>query len=172
MWNEGIGIDYKKLGFSGRCPLGVSGMRINENLIVRKNAVQNLYLAPEETTHPSHETTEYIPVASNATYSMSKIDSALLLAGGVSNGYFRCNWYDEDKQYISRLMTTENAHTVTSPANAKFIRLSYPVDARPKFEIGTEVTMWVPNPLDLTESQRSTLPNIGWGTDWKEILPI
>ena len=72
---------------------------------------------------------------------------------------FRYNWYDADGTYLSRAAQAgKGLFTVTVPANAAALWVSYPNVGRVKVERGTTATDWSPAPedqatVDWTKSQ-------------------
>jgi len=103
----------------------------------------------------NHSTSDYIPVKPNTDYMFTKSDSNL----ATDAGFFRWAWYDEDKNYISRSPDSRNEFLWTVPANAHFVRISYPDDSYPKFEKGNKATDWTPAPEDMASQAQFTVLN-------------
>lgn len=72
---------------------------------------------------------------------------------------FRYNWYDADGTYLSRAVQVgKGLFTVTVPANAAALWVSYPNVGRVKVERGTTATDWSPAPEDVLKGA-ITAPN-------------
>ncbi|MBE5922094.1 MAG: hypothetical protein E7269_05020 [Lachnospiraceae bacterium] len=104
--------------------------------------------------------TSYISIKPNTQYTFSRS------AGG--GDYFRFNWYDTDKNYISRKVIAEiganlaGTYTWTSPENAYYLLVSYPWDeaSEAKLERGNRATDWTPAPEDIQSQIEETAENI------------
>lgn len=123
------------------------------NLIVRSQSLVDRYydqlgnLAVDNAGTAAMTT--YIPIKPNTPYTFSR---------SAGNGdYFRFNWYDSNKNYLSRKAITEignnlaGEYTWTSPSDAYYVLVSYPWDeaSRAKMERGNRATDWTPAPEDV-----------------------
>lgn len=88
-------------------------------------------------------------------YFISVKDSNVTLTRGVSNlsdgSYWRLNYYNKEKEYISRMAILEEDVTLdfVKDKNVAFIKASFPSDTWAKAEIGDKATPYTPAPEDL-----------------------
>lgn len=78
-------------------------------------------LTPSETGMPSN-TSEYIPINPDTAYCVSGVPTAGYNSPSVC-------WYDSSKEYIAGQRYQNRGYvSFTSPSNAGYMRISYPVD--------------------------------------------
>ena len=126
--------------------LEVSG----RNLIVRRDEMLDTYVLADgtvidsEVNYKSATMADTIPVTAGETYTFSKDESA-------ANYYFRWAWYDKDMNVLGRTADNASVFSWTAPADAVYIRVSYPYSdgAKPKLEKGSEVTDYCPSLEDV-----------------------
>lgn len=130
------------------------------NLIVRRGELINTYVVHDGTVVPADDgyksatMLNAIRIESGQDYTFSKDES-------VSNLFFRWVWYDENMHVLGR-QTSDISPTVwTAPANAAYMRISYPyVDgANPKLEKGSEATAYSPAIEDISEAIDNAVQN-------------
>ena len=125
------------------------------NLIVRSQSqVDYLYHSDGSLSYQPDSVVaamvEYIPIEPGKQYTFSR------KAG--EGDYFRFNWYDANKSYISRKAVREitvnqaGAYTWTAPSGAYYLLVSYPWDeaSQAKLEEGATATPWCPAVADLS----------------------
>ncbi|MFH5834546.1 phage tail spike protein [Proteiniclasticum sp. C24MP] len=115
------------------------------NLVIRSGEMEDYLLGLSGTIQASNGNAvmaEYISVTPGEVLTFTKQTSS------TTDNYWRYAWYDADKVYIARTPNTSNLFQWNVPANAYFIRASYPMDAYPKIERGNIATDWTPAPED------------------------
>lgn len=114
------------------------------NLIIRSRETKNtgVNTVGDITVMNGCATSDYIEVTPDEVLAFSKKNSS------TTDGYFRWAWYSSDKTYINREPNNSHSFLWTVPKEAKYIRVSYPMDAFPKVERGNKVTDWSPSPED------------------------
>ncbi|NLC03083.1 MAG: collagen-like protein [Tissierellia bacterium] len=96
-------------------------------------------------TTENYSTSNFIKIEPNENYVLSKTDSTV-----SSQHYFRYVWYTGDQNFISpRVSLTDNIQYLKSPANAEYIRLTYPKDVSVQLEYGNIKTSYRPSPEDI-----------------------
>lgn len=122
----------------------VNGIKIGgRNLIIHNDEIKNTYLnADGDLT--SNSTTNTMK-----DLILVKPGETLMFQKENSEEYFRYNWYDKDKKFISRRAYIGNIFPWTVPADAYYIRISYPNDGNVKVERGNKATDWAPAPEDV-----------------------
>lgn len=114
------------------------------NLIVHNGETKDKYLdqtgAVASSSNSANLMTDYISVAAGEKLTFHK-DSG-------SQYYWRWNWYDADKKYISRKADQSDLFIWTVPANTHYLWVSYPNIGNMKLERGTMATDWSPAPKD------------------------
>lgn len=119
------------------------------NLIIRKDAYQNKFLdmtgnlVGNSTTDAMRE---YIKVKPGEILTFQKENS---------DEYFRYNWYDINKQFISRRPDRNNVFQWTVPEDTYYIWVSYPNTGNVKIERGNKPTDFSPAPEDIEGSIES-----------------
>lgn len=119
------------------------------NLIIKKDAYSNKYLdmtgnLTENSTTDTMK--EYIKVKPGEVLTFQKENP---------DEYFRYNWYDVDKQFISRRPDKNNVFQWIVPENAYYIWVSYPNTGNVKVEKGNKPTDFSPAPEDVEGSIES-----------------
>lgn len=119
------------------------------NLIIKKDAYQNKFLdmtgnlVGNSTTDAMRE---YIKVKPGEILTFQKENS---------DEYFRYNWYDINKQFISRRPDRNNVFQWTVPEDTYYIWVSYPNIGNVKIERGNKPTDFSPAPEDIEGSIES-----------------
>lgn len=119
------------------------------NLIIKKDAYQNKFLdmtgnlVGNSTTDTMRE---YIKVKPGEILTFQKENS---------DEYFRYNWYDINKQFISRRPDKNNVFQWTVPEDTYYIWVSYPNTGNVKIERGNKPTDFSPAPEDVEGSIES-----------------
>ncbi len=119
------------------------------NLIIKKDAYQNKFLdmtgnlVGNSTTDAMRE---YIKVKPGEILTFQKENS---------DEYFRYNWYDINKQFISRRPDRNNVFQWTVPEDTYYIWVSYPNTGNVKIERGNKPTDFSPAPEDVEGSIES-----------------
>lgn len=119
------------------------------NLIIKKDAYLNKYLdmvgnLTENSTTDTMK--EYIKVEPGEVLTFQKENS---------DEYFRYNWYDINKEFISRRPDINNVFQWTVPKNTYYIWVSYPNTGNVKIERGNKPTDFSPAPEDVEGSIES-----------------
>ena len=94
-----------------------------------------------------YNTSDFIEVVGGKDYSMS-----IFVTPQTESEFIKYAWYDSNRTFISSGGLTDTSKTIKAPENAKYIRVAYLKDIKPKFESGNKPTDWSPNPDDI-ESQ-------------------
>lgn len=119
---------------------------VNRNLLNTNDAVSGTILFGTETypnpsssnIHPNNSTIKTaIWVDAGSKYTFSKITKS-----GKDN-FWRVSYLDSNYAYVDRFAREENVFTITIPANAKYLWVSYPDDAQCKIEKGDRATPFV-----------------------------
>lgn len=119
------------------------------NLIVHTNEYKNTNLDTTGTkvSNPTTNTMrDFIPVTPNEVLYFQKT---------TSGEYFRWNWYDADKNFISRKPDNNNSFSWTVPANTHYIWVSYPNTGDVQIERGNKPTDFRPAPEDIESALNS-----------------
>ncbi|MGM7552574.1 hypothetical protein [Myroides odoratimimus] len=117
----------------------IGGIEVGgRNLIIRSIEVKDTWLTSDAppATKLGHASSDFIKVDLNSSYIFQK-----QIVSGEDN-YFRIQYYDKMKKYISRYPTQDNEVKVNTGANIEYIRVSYPMESYPKLEKGTVKTGW------------------------------
>lgn len=126
----------------------------NENLVVRNTEINNTWIdmnGEVVSGQNGHATSQLFSVKTEDKYTFTKSKSNV-----SDGGYFRVRFLTKDSAYISRFANGNNSFTITIPANAAFMQVSYPKDAKPKVELGEAATIYTPSPLDDFENAYPT----------------
>jgi len=119
-----------------------------ENLIIREGELLNRYLdaqAVVTTNAGSSVMKDMIPVQPNDVLTFNIGTNAL----NTQETCFRWNWYDENGVAISRMANTVNPiFQFIVPADAYYIRVSYPTNENVKIEKGEVSTIYTPAPSE------------------------
>ena len=122
----------------------------NQNLLVVVGSTDSSILLGGETYpkvstnsgYPNNKTMkEAISVESGSKYTFSKISVS-------GDSYWRISYLSSNFQYIGRLARQENNFTITIPANASYIWVSYPDNANCKIEKGERATQYTLSTAD------------------------
>lgn len=122
--------------------------RLGRNLLIVKTSLLHHYLLEATgvptTSSAGHSTSDFIPAKELQVYTLS-------YQGGASGDYrFVC--YDSNKQYISGVMKNFSGNVLwknTTPKGTCYIRVSCPILARTKLEMGKNATDFTPSPEDM-----------------------
>ena len=119
------------------------------NLISSEKAKEGTSLDSKgnEISNILYDTSDFIEVVGGKDYSMS-----IFTTPQTENEFIKYAWYDSNRTFISSGGLTDTNKTIKAPENAKYIRVAYLKDTKPKFEVGNKPTDWSPNPDDI-ESQ-------------------
>lgn len=119
------------------------------NLISSEKAKEGIGLDSKgsEISNILYNTSDFIEVVGGKDYSMS-----IFTTPQTENEFIKYAWYDSNRTFISSGGLTDTSKTIKAPENAKYIRVAYLKDIKPKFEVGNKPTDWSPNPDDI-ESQ-------------------
>ncbi|WPC08016.1 glucosaminidase domain-containing protein [Globicatella sp. PHS-GS-PNBC-21-1553] len=118
--------------------LASNGLK-GRNLLVTRGAISKSYLGGSETyPNPSPDNSGYgtdtsivlIPVQAGEKYTLSKITG--------NTQYFRISFLDENKNYVNRITSSLDKQTITIPERSRFMWVSYPSNAKPMIELGSE----------------------------------
>lgn len=118
--------------------LASNGLK-GRNLLVTRGAISKSYLGGSETyPNPSPDNGGYgtdtsivlIPVQAGEKYTLSKITG--------NTQYFRISFLDENKNYVNRITSSLDKQTITIPERSRFMWVSYPSNAKPMIELGSE----------------------------------
>lgn len=136
---------------------------VSKNLFDTSGSTEGKYLNPSNgvpATNASWAYTDFIAVESSTNYILS-YDNARI--DNTQPYYFYC-WYDSTQTYISGGTKSGTASAITSPSNARYIKISYEKDKAPyiQFEKGTTKTDYI-NYYDVTKIDPSRIDatNIG-----------
>lgn len=113
------------------------------NLLITSNAYKGYWLdinGELQTNSTTDVMRDYISVIPG---------EVLIFQKENSEEYFRYNWYDVNKNYISREPNRNNLFKLTVPQNAYYLWISYPNTGRLKIEKGNIPTDWTPAPEDV-----------------------
>ncbi|MEX0049358.1 carbohydrate binding domain-containing protein [Clostridium butyricum] len=113
------------------------------NLLITSNAYKGYWLNSRGELQNNSTTDvmrDYISVTPSEVLTFQKENS---------EEYFRYNWYDVNKNYISREPNRNNLFKFTVPQNAYYLWVSYPNTGKVKIEKGSIPTDWTPAPEDV-----------------------
>lgn len=116
------------------------------NLLITSNAYKGYWLDSGSKLGANSSTDvmrDYISVTPGEVLTFQKENS---------EEYFRYNWYDIEKNYISRSPNLNNLFKLTVPQNAYYLWVSYPNTGKVKIEKGNIPTDWTPAPEDVDSS--------------------
>lgn len=124
----------------------------NENLVVRNNEQVGKGLNGSG-TNPGTTTVIY-PTPSGLAGASTMLEAIPVTPGEriiftkSGSDYWRCNWLDENYEFVERTISTANVFHESVPSNARFLWVSYPTSAQVKIERGSSSTIWTPSPKD------------------------
>ena len=132
----------------------IGNIGTGRNMIIRSTETKGYYIHANTTTvFSTHAISDWIKIEGGKKYTFSKTTTN-------SDPYFRIQWYDSTKTYLSRVTTTELEFTYQFPANANYVKVSYPMDAKPKMELGEKATPFSLAPEDVEHRVTTAETNI------------
>ena len=143
----------------------------NENLVVRNNEQVGKGLNGSG-TNPGTTTVIY-PIPSGLAGASTMLEAIPVTPGEriifskSGSDYWRCNWLDENYEFIERTISTANVFHESVPSNARFLWVSYPTSAQVKIERGSLSTIWTPSPKD--DFSNAYPPYVGTYTTFDDV---